>query len=108
MAAIIFMNGVTEQPFNCFSQLVPVSMTGAEVKNLIATVDARDPTRYDLIFNGVLIDMQQTLHAQGVKVQLSSWRFQGLWGTHRVWLMICFFCTQHKHIQCRLAKTFKP
>jgi hypothetical protein len=38
---VLFMNGVTGEPFNYFPRLVSLQLTGAAVKNLIAAVDHR-------------------------------------------------------------------
>eukprot|EP00798_Chlamydomonas_sp_ICE-L_P003337 gene3337-13365_t len=64
---VLFMNGVTHEPFNYFSRVVPLHLTGAAVKNMIATVDCRDPSRYMLFrsFDNLPVDLDVSLEAQG-------------------------------------------
>lgn len=65
---VLFMNGVTGEPYDCFKRLVPLTLTGAQVKELIVEVDSREPSCYNLLHSvgNVPISMDTTLDSQGV------------------------------------------
>lgn len=60
---VLFMNGVTGEPYDCFKRLVPLTLTGAQVKELIVEVDSREPSCYNLLHSvgNVPISMDTTL-----------------------------------------------
>ncbi len=64
---LIFYDSVNHIPTNEFQEQIPLCFTGADVKNRIAVVEKRDPTRYTLFTStGLRVDMYMSLSQQGI------------------------------------------
>lgn len=64
---LIFYEGVHNMPTRVFAERIPLTFTGADVKNRVAIVDGLDPTRFTLFTSGGLpVETHASLAEQGV------------------------------------------